>query len=247
MTTKDPAMTPQQELLTDTKRSGLVAYKELVVGDAGFPTFFIDELVQSFSSWMPGLPGLALRAMVYPYLFRSCGTRPAFGKGGTIRGAVHITLGDGVVLDDYTTLDARGQGSSICIDNRVSIGRFTTVAAKGGSIELAVGTNIGSYCRIATNSKVQIGSSVLIGAYCYIGPGNHTDGNGSDAMISSPMEIRGGVSIGEHAWLGARVTVLDGVSIGQHAIIGAHSLVTQDVPDWGVAVGTPARVIKVRT
>jgi acetyltransferase-like isoleucine patch superfamily enzyme len=52
--------------------------------------------------------------------------------------------------------------------------------------------------------------------------------------------------IGDHAWLGARVTVLDGVKIGRHAIIGAHSLVTCDVPDWGVAVGTPARVIRVR-
>ena len=61
------------------------------------------------------------------------------------------------------------------------------------------------------------------------------------------MQIQGGVKIGEHAWLGARATVLDGVTIGKHAIIGAHSLVMEDVPDWGVAVGTPARVIKVRT
>lgn len=246
MTTNDPAMTPQQELLTDTQRSGFVAYKELVVGKAGLCTLMLNEFVQSVGSWIPGLPGLALRAVAYPYLFRSCGKRPAFGKGCTMRGAVHITLGDGVVLDDYTTLDARGEGASIVIDNRVSIGRFTTVAAKGGSIELAAGTNIGSYCRVATNSQIRIGGSVLIGAYSYIGPGNHTGGSGSDALISSPMDIRGGVSIGEHAWLGARVTVLDGVSIGKHAIIGAHSLVTEDVPDWGVAVGTPARVIKIR-
>lgn len=246
MAAKDPAMTPQQELLTDTKRSGFAAYKELVVGKAGLSTLVLNEVVQSTSSWIPGLPGLALRAMVYPYLFRRCGKRPAIGKGCTIRGAVHIALGDGVVLDDYTTLDVRGEDASIVIENRVSIGRFTTVAAKGGLIELAGGTNIGSYCRIATNSKVQIGESVLIGAYSYIGPGNHTDGDESDALISNPMDIRGGVSIGEHAWLGARVTVLDGVSIGKHAIIGAHSLVTQDVPEWGVAVGVPARVIKVR-
>ncbi len=91
-----------------------------------------------------------------------------------------------------------------------------------------------------------MGESVLVGAYCYIGPGNHTEGNEGEPLISRPMDIRGGVEIGEHAWLGARVTVLDGVKIGKHAIIGAHSLVTSDVPDWGVAVGTPAKVIKVR-
>jgi acetyltransferase-like isoleucine patch superfamily enzyme len=60
------------------------------------------------------------------------------------------------------------------------------------------------------------------------------------------MEIKGGVSIGAHAWLGARVTVLDGVRIGERAIIGAHSLVMDDVPDDAVAVGIPAKVVRVR-
>jgi acetyltransferase-like isoleucine patch superfamily enzyme len=60
------------------------------------------------------------------------------------------------------------------------------------------------------------------------------------------MDLRGGVTIGEHAWLGTRVTVLDGVKIGRHAVIGAHSLVKDDVPDYAVAVGTPAKIIRMR-
>jgi acetyltransferase-like isoleucine patch superfamily enzyme len=60
------------------------------------------------------------------------------------------------------------------------------------------------------------------------------------------MQVRGGVTIGDHAWLGARVTVLDGVRIGRHAIIGAHSVVKDDVPDFAVAVGAPAKIIRVR-
>jgi acetyltransferase-like isoleucine patch superfamily enzyme len=152
-----------------------------------------------------------------------------------------------VLIDDFVTLDVRGDGASIELGDRISIGRFSTIAAKSGAITINAGANIGSYCRVATNSRVVIGSSVLVGAYCYIGPGNHTEGEGDLALIERPMEIKGGVTIGDYSWLGARVTVLDGVTIGKNAIIGAHSLVTSDVPDWGVAVGSPARVVKIRS
>ena len=242
-----PAMTPQQAALSDLKRSGLAAYRELAVGKCGWVGFILNELVQGICAALPGVVGFAARAALYPILFRECGKRPAIGRGGLMRVPNQISLGSGVLLDDFVTLDVRGEEASIELGNRVSIGRFTTVAAKYGEVKLQAGANIGSYCRVATNSKITIGESVLIGAYCYIGPGNHTEGDEAEPLISRPMEIKDGVEIGDHAWLGARVTVLDGVKIGRNAIIGAHSLVTSDVPDWGVAVGTPARVIKMRT
>lgn len=241
-----PAMTPQQAALTDTGRSGLDLYRELAVGGSGWGFFILNEVIQTLVSWVPGLLGFAARMILYPCLFRACGKRPAIGRGVVVRVPKRIALGSGVIVDDYAALDVRGRDASIDIKDRVSIGRYTTVAAKYGSITLSPGCNIGSYCRVATNSKIEIGESVLVGAYCYIGPGNHTESPEGAPLISQPMDIKGGVTIGDHAWLGARVTVLDGVTIGKHAIIGAHSLVTEDVPDWAVAVGTPAKVIKVR-
>ncbi len=246
LTTTAPAMTPQQAALSDVRRSGLAAYRELAAGRASLWAFLRAEVTQFLVANLSGLVGLAARAGLYPGLFRRCGRRPAFGKGVLIRVPRNISLGSGVIVDDYATLDVRGDEASITIGDRVSVGRFSIVAAKHGTIEISPGCNIGSSCRIATNSRVFMGESVLVGAYCYIGPGNHTEGNEHEPLIARPMDIRGGVEIGEHAWLGARVTVLDGVKIGKHAIIGAHSLVTSDVPDWGVAVGTPAKVIKVR-
>ena len=242
-----PAMTPQQEQLTDTSRSGFELYRKLAVGGASLPFLVWFELTQLLCAGLPGLVGFGLRALLYPSLFKSCGRRPALGRGVVLRVPNQIALGNGVVVDDYATLDVRGSDASVEIMDRVSIGRFSTVAAKGGHVILRSGCNVGSYCRIATNSRVDIGESVLLGAYCYVGPGNHQTTEEGGSLISAPMEIRGGVSIGEHSWLGTRVTVLDGVRIGKHAIIGAHALVTQDVPDWGVAVGTPARVVKIRT
>lgn len=239
-------MTPQQEAFSDVRRSGLRAYRELAVGNAGMGSFILNEMLQGSLSGIPGLLGLAARAALYPYLFKSCGKRPAIGRGGLLRIPKQISLGAGVLLDDYVTLDVRGDDASIQIQDRVSVGRFTTVAAKYGTINLEAGSNIGSYCRVATNSRIVIGQSSLIGAYCYIGPGNHTEGGSDEPLISRPMAIKGGVTIGAHSWLGTRVTVLDGVTIGCNAIVGAHALVTEDVPDWGVAVGAPARVIKIR-
>lgn len=238
-----PAMTPQQEAFTDTKRSGLALYRQLAVGNASTGHLVLYELFQTLLSNIPGLLGFAARSLAYPFLFRRCGRRPAIGRGVLLRVPKQISLGDGVLIDDGASLDVRGENASISIEDRVSIGRLSTIAAKYGHITLKKGCNIGSYCRVATNSKVEIGESVLLGAYCYIGPGNHTGGGEDAPMISQPMDIRGGVTIGEHAWLGARVTVVDGVKIGKHAVIGAHSFVKENVPDYAIAVGTPARVI----
>jgi acetyltransferase-like isoleucine patch superfamily enzyme len=52
------------------------------------------------------------------------------------------------------------------------------------------------------------------------------------------------VSIGRNAWLGQNVVVLPGVTIGEHCVIGANSVVNSSIPDFSVAVGAPARVIK---
>ena len=53
------------------------------------------------------------------------------------------------------------------------------------------------------------------------------------------------VLVKAYAWIGAGATVLPGVCIGRHAIVGADSVVTKDVPDYAVAVGNPAKVIKM--
>lgn len=245
-----PAMSAQQQRFTAT-HSPFETYRELVVGDKGWGSFAAFELYNLMFCNMPSALGIAARSLFAPRLLKRCGRGVSIGKSVTIRQPARIALGNRVILDDSSVLDVRAESNAegdcgIQIGNHVVIGRGSIVAAKAGFVSLADACNVSSYCRIATQSRVEIGESVLIAAYAYIGPGNHQVDSADKPIIEQTMDIKGGVFIGDHTWIGTRVTVLDGVRIGKGAVIGAHSLVTSDIPDNAIAVGTPAKVIRYR-
>jgi acetyltransferase-like isoleucine patch superfamily enzyme len=62
--------------------------------------------------------------------------------------------------------------------------------------------------------------------------------------ISQQSQPERPVVIGDGSWLGHGAVVLPGVTIGKHVVIGANSVVTKDIPDFSVAVGSPAKVIR---
>lgn len=106
---------------------------------------------------------------------------------------------------------------------------------------LRIGENVflNSGCRIQDQGGVEIGDGALIGHNAVITTLNH-DLDPARRADMHPAHVR----IGRGAWLGANVTVLPGVTIGEHAVIGAGSVVTKDVPARTVAVGSPARVVR---
>lgn len=239
-----PAMTPQQAKFTSREGTGLQLYKELAVGKCGYLFLAWYELVMLLVSNLPGLLGLVGRMVLYPTIIGRSGRKSAFGRGVLIRNPKAINLGAKVIIDDYAALDVRGEKGAIEIEDHAVLGRFSTLVAKDGSIRLGSGVNIGSHCRIGTQSKVDIGESTLIAAFCYIGPGNHQHGTDGRPLIEQPMDIKGGVSIGKHVWIGTGCTIVDGVTVGDGAIVGAHSLVRDDVPPNTIVAGTPAKIIR---
>ncbi len=62
--------------------------------------------------------------------------------------------------------------------------------------------------------------------------------------IHRPLVVKGPIVIEDNVWIGERVCILSGVNIGKGAIIAANSVVTHDVPEYCVAAGSPAKVIK---
>lgn len=84
---------------------------------------------------------------------------------------------------------------------------------------------------IVIEDEVQIASNVQLLT-------NNHDPYERSVLLCSPIHIQKG------AWIGAGVTILPGVTIGQHAVVGAASVVTRDVADGEVVVGSPARAVK---
>ena len=245
----EPAMTPNQRLYTSGQ--SVDAYRRLAVGSASWGAFIGFELYNLFLSWIPGAIGIGLRRIFLPFLLRSSKGGLVVGTGVGLRVPGRVTLGRGVVLDDHSLVDVRVAADSpasvgIEIGDRVFVGRFSAICSKYGQLKLGNGCNIGSFSRIATQSSIEIGESVLISSYVYIGAGNHLTDDIDRPIIEQGMDIKGGVVIGANSWIGAKATIVDGVRIGRDAIVGAHSLVREDVPDRAIVAGVPAKVIRFR-
>lgn len=125
----------------------------------------------------------------------------------------------------------------------------------GGSEDkkLIIGENckIGDYVHIAVGEKVTIGDNCLMASKIYISDISHGDYSGIFEYSSpyTPPDNRKlctkPVSIGNNVWIGENVCILPGVKIGDGCVIGANSVVNRDIAKNSVAVGSPARVVKV--
>lgn len=123
---------------------------------------------------------------------------------------------------------------------------------------LGEGSRVAAPLRGAALERLKIGKNVIVvGNLLAMARGGITIED--DAMIAANVQLISNnhdpcnrwilpckpVLIQKGAWVGAGATVLPGVSVGRYAIVGAASVVTKDVPDYAVAVGNPARVIKM--
>lgn len=119
--------------------------------------------------------------------------------------------------------------------------------------KFSVGDNvwINHYTRIDASGGVKIGEGCQIGSS--VGIFSHSSHNAIRLMglhyMKVPKEQRVGyilkpTEIGEYTFVGSGSYIMPGVKIGKGCIIGTNSVVTKDIPDFSVAVGSPAKVIK---
>ena len=99
-------------------------------------------------------------------------------------------------------------------------------------------------CVISAVSQISIGREVLVARNVYIADHDHAYADTSQAILHQGVASVGRVVVGDGAWLGQNCVVTSGVHIGRGAIVAANSVVTKDVPDYSLAVGAPARVVK---
>ncbi len=121
-----------------------------------------------------------------------------------------------------------------------------TILSKGVYID--AGVRIGKNVKIQNNVSVYHGVTIEDGVF--VGPhacftndkrprAINPDGSlkSAEDWVVSPIRLREGCSIGANA------TITPGVTIGRFAMVGAGAVVTRDVPDYGLVVGCPARLV----
>jgi len=158
-----------------------------------------------------------------------------------------LRLSAGVFIDDRVLIYQDKEGGPVKLDREVLIYRDTIIqTGAGGSVTIGTSSSLQPRCQLSAYlAPINIGCNVLIAPNCAFYPYDHGVEPGV-LMKKQPLQTKGGIFIDDDAWLGVGVIVLDGVRIGKGAVIGAGSVVTRDVPDNAIAVGVPARVVKMR-
>jgi acetyltransferase-like isoleucine patch superfamily enzyme len=138
---------------------------------------------------------------------------------------------------------------NITIEKKVYVAYKSWLAAvphtNADKCELIIGdgTCIGNFNHIYATKSIVIGKNVLTADKVYISDNLHSYENINIPIIDQQIKQISTVEIGDGSWLGENVCVI-GAKIGKHCVIGANSVVTKDIPDYCVAVGSPAIIIK---
>lgn len=150
-------------------------------------------------------------------------------KAYTLTGGRYIHIGDNSIFERGIQLTAREAGY--------------------GEPVIRIGSNclIRACAHITATNSICIGDNLLTGTNVLITDNLH--GSTHKAAMSlppreRPLASKGGVVIGNNVWLGNNVCVMPGVTIGNNAVIGANSVVTHDIPEYCMAAGIPAKVLK---
>ena len=163
-----------------------------------------------------------LRGLCLAGQFRTTGLR--IDAGVEFEVPSRITLGPDVTLYGGSAF-VTGREGRLSIGEETHIGRGSMISAHGG-------VSIGRRCAIAAGFTVYSNTNTI-------------DGDPAADVLDNPVKLAP-VTIGDDVWAGANVTVLPGVTVGDHAVLGAGSVVTRDVPEWAVVGGVPARRLRDR-
>ncbi len=155
-------------------------------------------------------------------------------------------LGNHSYIDSPLRIDGGNNiyiGNGVCIKYKTWLASKPLTGEKESKLVFEDGCSIGHFNHIFATKSIILHKNVLTADKVFISDNLH-----GYEDIAKPIRLQNivqnnTVEIGEGSWLGENVCVL-GAHIGRHCIIGANSVVTKDIPDYSVAVGSPAKIIK---
>lgn len=159
--------------------------------------------------------------------FAGWGERSRLGLGAMLESPHLVAVGANVDIGRHAWLNAvddRGDGQP--------------------TLRIGNGTYIGRFAHINAWRNVMIGENVLIADRVFISDSSH-----DFSSLNVPIRLQkdvfiGPVVLGDGCWIGIGAVIMPGVTIGRNAVVGANAVVTHDVPDFAVAAGVPAKLLR---
>lgn len=174
---------------------------------------------------LDGLRGRLFR-LVFGRSFKAFGRGSIVVAPAAIEGAANIAIGADVTV-------ARG-GTLAAVPH---------TSAPSCELRIGDGCQIGRFNHIYATRSVVLGTKVLTASGVYISDNRHGFDATDQAVIDQPIVQLADTSIGDGSWIGHGACIF-GVRVGRNCVIGANAVVTRDLPDYSVAVGVPARIIR---
>jgi len=141
-------------------------------------------------------------------------------------------------------INISGSGNQFFLEKGVKL-RNATIHIRGKNCLVKIGTNTTTggirIVNVGTNNNIEIGSDCLFADNIEIWASDtHSIYNENKEKINHEKPI----IIGNHVWVGSHVMVLKGVTIKKNSIVGMGSIITKDIPEGVISVGSPNRNIK---
>ncbi len=177
-----------------------------------------------------------VRVAIFFHAMPSFRHKKSIASNARVSGLRNIQMRGGFDFGDFLWLEAITDYRGVHYNPRVDIGD---------------GFSAGNFFHLGCSGTITIGKNVLVGSKVHITDHSHGLYSGAaqstpySAPVDRPLPGNGFVIVGDNVWIGDNVVVLPNVHIGSGSIIGANSVVSRDIPECVIAVGAPARVIKV--
>ena len=157
----------------------------------------------------------------------------------------HVVLRGMVFLGRNVEIHATPELARMEIGRWVHIGDGNSIRAHEGS--LRIGDKVVFGCNNVVNAylDLEVGASTLIADWCYICDFDHKM-DSLELPIKDQGIVKGPVRIGPDTWVATKVSILRNTVVGRGCVLGANAVVKGVIPDYAIAVGAPARVVRNR-
>ena len=188
-----------------------------------------DNSLHDNLSLLSSAPARIVSALYYPRIFGSFGRRSLMLRPLLLQNPQFIHIGSGVLIRDGIRMQS-----------------LQTNPSRIPQLRIGDGTSIEQFVHIICHNRVIIGSNVAIAPMCGIVDATHPWTVSPEVANPGAQIIDDDafVEIGDGTFVGMCTVILPNVRIGKQCYIGANSVVTSDIPDYSVAAGVPARVIR---